>query len=157
MKIQLRSDVNTFEMDEGDVLVRIPTNLSAFDDAIDNLREALAKTIVERGEYVLRKEAMLMQAYGYPGRTLKMKDVVIEFKLDEAGVESLQQLKESFMTVQQALAGARKIAEVVAEEKAKREGLELLKAILIEQLDAYQAWDACGGVPDIDLDGQPLD
>jgi len=51
-------------MIKGDVLVHTPTTLTGYDDVIDNLREALAEMIVQRGEYVMRKEAKITQAYG---------------------------------------------------------------------------------------------
>lgn len=149
----------------GDVVVVAPETLQEHDNLIDNLREALAEAIVSRGEYVMRKEAMLMQASDnqpiFPG------DTTIEFKLDKAGVEAFQRLRESFMTVQEALEAQKAIAEAAAKAKAEQEGLEILKAVLIEQ--AEEVWPNCEGcldydvchvrdeVPDIDLDGQPLD
>lgn len=150
MKIQFWSDANI--LDEGDVLVHTPTTLSAFNSTINSLREALAEVIVQRGEHVLQKEAKFAQ---------------VVFKLSDAGVEALQRLREGYMTVQQALEAQKRIAEAAAEAKAEQEGIEILKAVLVEL--AEEVWpncegcfdyDACGSrdeVPDIDLAGFYLD
>jgi hypothetical protein len=178
----------------GTVLVHRPETLQGHDHAIDNLREALAEAIVSRGERQLEEErqakndkycrvyggivdlnpcneVVLPQRYGpiflgdcAPG------DCTIEFKLDEAGVESLRRLNESVMTVQQALEARRIIAEVAAEEAAKQEGLEILQVIIVEKNsmlpNEYPYCEDCNGygvcvgecvVPDIDLDGFYLD
>jgi hypothetical protein len=48
---------------EGGTLINLPETLSGYDAAIENLRNALAEIVAQRGEYVLKKEAKYRELY----------------------------------------------------------------------------------------------
>jgi hypothetical protein len=140
---------------------------------------------LEREEHHLRKNLMFAQLYGGVGewaREWREKYLGTQESLETWTAQPPEPGQPIFpgecifnfdlgVTVQEAVVASRYLAEVAAEANAEQEGLETLKAVATELVAGTlcHGCNACPDsvfgecdlfvceIPDIDLDGQPLD